>query len=165
MWVDILYSSIADRNVTWTIWKVQFSSSCLKKEWKEWEKLCPFRAAPTAYGGSQASSQSRAVAASLCHSHSRTRSEPHLRPTLDAAHGNTRSLTHWGRPGIEPASSRIQVRFISTEPRRALLIFKTQLIKLKIHETVEYVIHVKHPERGIFYSFFFPTKAVNFGLL
>ena len=39
--------------------------------------VCLFRAAPVAYGGSQA----RAVAASLCQSHSNMESEPHLRPT------------------------------------------------------------------------------------
>ena len=32
-------------------------------------------------------------------------------------HSNARSLTHWTRPGIEPASSRILVGFLSTEPR------------------------------------------------
>ena len=38
------------------------------------------RAAPTAYGGSQARGQIGAVAAGLHHSHSHTRSEPCLRP-------------------------------------------------------------------------------------
>ena len=32
------------------------------------------------------------------------------------AHCNAGSLTYWGRPGIEPASSQILVRFISSEP-------------------------------------------------
>ena len=35
--------------------------------------------------------------------------------TYTTAHSNVRSLTHWERPGIEPASSWILVRFISTE--------------------------------------------------
>ena len=39
------------------------------------------RAAPAAYGGSQARSQMGATAAGLHHSHSHPRSEPHLRPT------------------------------------------------------------------------------------
>ena len=34
--------------------------------------------------------------------------------TYTTAHGNARSLTHWARPGIEPASSRIRVGFISS---------------------------------------------------
>ena len=40
-----------------------------------------FRAASTAYGSFQARGQIRAAAASLCHSHSNTRFEPHLQPT------------------------------------------------------------------------------------
>ena len=39
------------------------------------------RAAPTAHGGSQARGLIGAVAASLCHSHSNTGSEPHLQLT------------------------------------------------------------------------------------
>ena len=39
-----------------------------------------FRAAPLAYGGSQARGQSGAIAASLCHSHSNAGSELHLPP-------------------------------------------------------------------------------------
>ena len=37
-------------------------------------------------------------------------SEPHLRPSPQLT---ARSLTHWGRPGIKPASSWILVRFIT----------------------------------------------------
>ena len=36
--------------------------------------------------------------------------------TYTTVHGNTGSLTHWVRPGLEPASSWILVRFVSTEP-------------------------------------------------
>ena len=39
------------------------------------------RAAPAAYGGSQARGQIGAVATGLCQSHSNAGSEPHLRPT------------------------------------------------------------------------------------
>ena len=42
---------------------------------------CLIRAPPMAYGGSQATGQIRAVAISLCHSHSNTGSEPDLQPT------------------------------------------------------------------------------------
>ena len=42
---------------------------------------CFFRAAPTAYGESQARGQIAAAAASHSHSHSHTGSEPHLQPT------------------------------------------------------------------------------------
>ena len=41
--------------------------------------------------------------------------------TDTTAHGNTRFPAHWGRPGLEPASSWILVRFISTAPPRELL--------------------------------------------
>ena len=41
--------------------------------------------------------------------------------TYTTAHGNTRSLTWWVRPVIEPASLRMLVRFISAEPRQKLL--------------------------------------------
>ena len=40
--------------------------------------FCPYRAAPTAYGGSQARGLIGAVAASLCQSHSNARSDPRL---------------------------------------------------------------------------------------
>ena len=40
---------------------------------------------------------------------------------LPTACGNIRSSTHWARPGMEPASSRILVRFVSTEPQWELL--------------------------------------------
>ena len=43
--------------------------------------ICLFRAAPVAYGGSQARALIRAGAAGLCHSHSHAGSEPRLRPT------------------------------------------------------------------------------------
>ena len=39
------------------------------------------KAAPVAYGGSQARGLIRAVAAAIHHSHSNTGSKPHLRPT------------------------------------------------------------------------------------
>ena len=39
------------------------------------------RAAPTAYGGSQARGQIGAMAAGLCQSHSNVGSKPHLQPT------------------------------------------------------------------------------------
>ena len=63
-----------------------------------------FRAAPTAYGGSQARGQIRATA-----------------ETYTTAHSKAGSLTHWVRPGIEPATSWFLVRFVSTVPQRELL--------------------------------------------
>ena len=43
--------------------------------------VCLFRAVPTAHGGSQARGQIAAVVSGLCHSHSNSRSEPHLQTT------------------------------------------------------------------------------------
>ena len=42
--------------------------------------FCIFRASPVAHGYSQARGQIEAVATGLYHSHSNTRSEPHLQP-------------------------------------------------------------------------------------
>ena len=36
--------------------------------------------------------------------------------TFTTAHGNARSLTHWTRTGMEPASSWTLVRFVTAEP-------------------------------------------------
>ena len=62
-----------------------------------------FRATPKGSGGSLARGRIGATAAALHHSHS-----------------NARSLTHWRRPGIEPASSWILVRSITSEPQQQL---------------------------------------------
>ena len=43
--------------------------------------------------------------------------------TYTTAHSNNRSPTHWARPGIEHASSRMLVRFISIEPGQELLLY------------------------------------------
>ena len=41
----------------------------------------------------------------------------------DLQNGNTRSLTHWARPGIKPATSWFLVGFVSTVPWRELLVY------------------------------------------
>ena len=74
-----------------------------------------FWATPAACGGSQ-------VRGLIC----QRMPEPQQRQiqavsmTYTTARGNARSLTHWARPGIEPATSWFPVGFISTEPRREL---------------------------------------------
>ena len=40
-----------------------------------------------------------------------------LSATYTIAHGNAGSLTNWWRPKVEPASSWMLVRFVSTEPQ------------------------------------------------
>ena len=74
-----------------------------------------FRAAPLAYGGPQVRGRIRAVASGLRHSHSNWGSEPRLRftPQLTVMPDlYPWSLTHRVRPGMEPASSWMLVRFI-----------------------------------------------------
>ena len=85
--------------------------------------FCIFRAAPVAYGGSQARGLIQAVATSLHHSHSNAGSRA-ASATYTAAHGNTGSLIHWVRPGIKPTSSWVLVGFITTEPQWDFLNFK-----------------------------------------
>ena len=98
-----------------------------------------FRAVPTAYGSSQARSQSRAAAASLCHSHSNV-DLSHV-CNLHHIHSNARSLTHWAVPGIKPMSSWILVKFVTAEPQWELcyvnfLIALSQLSLLKLKHTM-----------------------------
>ena len=45
---------------------------------------------------------------------------PAVSSTYTAAHSNAGSLTHWARPGIEPASLWILVWFNSAEPQQEL---------------------------------------------
>ena len=89
--------------------------------------FCLFRAAPAAYGCSQAWGPIGATAASLYHSHSNTRSKPSQWPTpqpqqcqiwaasatYTTAHSNAGSLTHWVRPGMEPATLWFLVGFVN----------------------------------------------------
>ena len=81
-----------------------------------------FRATPAAYGGSQARGQNGVTAASLYHSHS-----------------NTRSPTHWARPGIELESSWILVAFIFAVPQWELppLVFMLNLIFITLGDGSE----------------------------
>ena len=76
--------------------------------------VCLFRTAPAAYGSTQARGWIRAAATSPHHSHSNARSQPGLQPMLQLL-ATPWSLTHWARPGIKPTSSRMLVRFITTE--------------------------------------------------
>ena len=77
--------------------------------------LCFFRAAPAAYGGSQARGPIGALAA-----------QPQQRQiwaastTYTTAHTNSGSPTHWARARIEPTSSWILVGFISAVPQQEL---------------------------------------------
>ena len=80
--------------------------------------FCPFRAALAAYGGSQARGLIGAAAAGFRQSHSNARSIRAASETYTTAHGHARSLNHWARRGIEPATSWFPVRFVSNMPWR-----------------------------------------------
>ena len=97
---------------TWFLWPLfqAMSRPCQKLGWsgrktEAWSLFSFFflsLATSTAYGNSWARGQIGAIAASLHHSHSNTRSR--TQPAhYTAAHGNARSPTHWARPGIELA--------------------------------------------------------------
>ena len=92
-------------------------------------------ATPKVYGGSQARGQIRAVAASLHHSHSRIRAAS---ATYITAHGNTRSLTHWASPGIEPLSSWMLVRFVNCWATTRTPIWK-EVFKYRVENTTYFM--------------------------
>ena len=71
--------------------------------------FCLFRAAPVAYGGSQARGPIRAVATSPATATATP--DLSLSSTYTTAHSNPGSLTHRSRPGIEPATSWFLVGF------------------------------------------------------
>ena len=78
-----------------------------------------FRATPAAYGSSQARGWSGAVAAwpmpqtEQCQIWAGSL-------TYTTVHGNEGFLTHWANPGLEPASTRVLIRFVSAEPWQEL---------------------------------------------
>ena len=82
-----------------------------------------FTATPMTYGSSWARGQIRASAAGLCHSHS-----------------NARSLSHQARPGIEPASSWMLLRFVSVEPQQELPSFNFLINIFLIINLMQYSI-------------------------
>ena len=88
-----------------------------------------FRAAAMAYGGSQTRGPIRATAAGLHQCKIWVSSA-----TYTTAHGNIRSLTHWGRQGIEPTTSWFLVGFISTAPWWELWIFGSWFIQINCQE-------------------------------
>ena len=75
--------------------------------------------APVAYESSLPRGPIGAAAVGLCHGHSNSRSDLHLWSNT-TSHDNARSLTHWTRPEIQPASSCILVGFVYAAPQGAL---------------------------------------------
>ena len=91
-----------------------------------------FRATPVAMEVPRLRVKSElSIAADLCHSHSNTGSKPSLWPTPQLSSRRRQILTHWVRPGIEPATSWFLVGFLSdapwTPPSPALFFLKDNL--------------------------------------
>ena len=57
-------------------------------------------------------------------------------PAYNTAHGNVGSLTHWVGPRIEPASSWMLVRLVTTEPQQELLVFPLFFCQEKYHSVL-----------------------------
>ena len=68
--------------------------------------------------------------------------------TYTMAHGNNRSLTHWARPGIKPASSWILVWFIFTAPQWELPVLYFCLVQssLQLCGWVRVCVHDSLPD-------------------
>ena len=79
--------------------------------------FCLFRDTLKAYGGSQGRGLIRAVATSLCQSHSNTRSEPRLRPTPHSSRQCRILNPLIVRPGTEPTTLWFLVGFVFAAPR------------------------------------------------
>ena len=103
----------------WLSSKVLIFHMCLFPHVYYYYYYCLFRASHMVYGGSQFRGPIRTVADGLCHSHSNARSKLCLQPTLQLT-AMPDPLTHWARSGIEPVSSWLLDRFITTEPQREL---------------------------------------------
>ena len=82
--------------------------------------FCPFRAAPVAYGRSQARGPIRAVATGLRQSHINAGSELHLRPTPQLTATPDPQPTEQGQ-GSNPQPHGSQSDSLTTVPRRELL--------------------------------------------
>ena len=114
-----------------------------------------FRAAPAAYTSSQARGPIGAIDAGLHNSHSNTRSEP----PCDLYHS---SRQHWWRPGIEPTSLWMLVRFITTAPQQELpKIISNGTILRRCPFLKFYSPHLKgDPEKCSLFIYFVPPFLV-----
>ena len=80
--------------------------------------------------------------------------------TYTTAHGNARSLTHWARPGIEPASSWILVRPLTCWATTGTPLLHS-LYEDRIYCTMMAVWRVSLSSRIIF-NHFSPTTAFSY---
>ena len=100
--------------------------------WVIWHSLLILffflRAAPAAYGSSQARGQIRSAAAAYATATAPATQDP---SHVAEAHRNTGSLNHWAKPGMEPVSSRILVGFVTAELQQELHTFSKSFIYLE----------------------------------
>ena len=87
-----------------------------------------FRAAPVAYGGFQA----RVLIGAVAMPEPEQRGIQAMSATYITAHGNAASLTHWAGPEVEPSTSWLLVRFVSTVPQGELSKFYIKQLFSKI---------------------------------
>ena len=90
--------------------------------------------------------------------------------TYIKAHGNTRSLTHEERPGIEPVSSWLLVRYVSARYDRnsSSLLFWVQFLsprstenKINVIKTIYHFTNVHQVEWGYHDTcFYFPRHSI-----
>ena len=124
-----------------------------------------FKTRPVAYGSSQARYGIGAAAAGLCHSHRNMGSKPYLWPMAPCGTtcGNARSLTHWVKSGIKPASSWTLVRFLTHWITRETPI--TRLFNQKLATILSQSIQEKQENMGkksSFVSFMFTLFLFTF---
>ena len=74
--------------------------------------------------------------------------------TYTTTHSNAGSLIHWTRPGIEPMSSWILVRFITTEPQWELLF-------QYIRTTTPSLSHVKYQQCFCLFVLYISYQGLN----
>jgi len=73
--------------------------------------------------------------------------DPTVSVTYTTTHGSAGSLTHWVRPGIEPATSWLLVRFVSAVPQGELLQPDSQPAtpQQELSEPTSYLLSWKDP--------------------
>ena len=126
--LDLTISNTVNEIIGWNTKGVKYTGSSFRVRFITivcmalWETLflflfCFLEPHLVAYGSPHARGWIRAADASLLHSHMQCQ----IRATSVVyviAHGNSESITHWARPGVEPAYSWILVSFLTSESQR-----------------------------------------------
>ena len=74
------------------------------------------------------------------------------------AHGNARSLTHWTRAGIKPATSWFLVGFVSVAPQQELLFWEfkitARVAQLMSDRATSYHLKYTHTHKSNDFEFY-----------